>query len=284
MTDDQANLLWADALVQLKCRLDRQTFNAWLLGSRVVDSGENALTIGILYPVGLPWLQHRLRPVIEQTLRLVAGRPIAVDFVPCPPHQEDEYDADAEAEAYDDEGSDGEYEQEEDEEAYDDEEGDREYEQEEDDEREVGRHDPRSKSSSTSKGSHRGSTVQTGRAGRNGGRHKPAEELGPNDFYIRVKTAFRRRALRLCKGAPLSVLNCLWYHVNKQGVASPSIETIMRQTGYSRGVVCNAIAKLERLGLIAKRPRRNQSTEYVIKAYAWFGSKPTPCLFEEQED
>ena len=30
MIADQANLLWADALVQLKCRLDRQTFNAWL--------------------------------------------------------------------------------------------------------------------------------------------------------------------------------------------------------------------------------------------------------------
>ncbi len=35
----------------------------------------------------------------------------------------------------------------------------------------------------------------------------------------------------------------------------------MKQTGYSRGVVCNAIAKLVRLGLIAKRPRYNQSTE-----------------------
>ncbi len=92
--------------------------------------------------------------------------------------------------------------------------------------------------------------------------HKPAKELGPNDYYFRVKTSFCRRALRLCKGAPLSVLNCLWGHVNKHRLAWPSIETIMRQTGYSRGVVCNAIAELERLGLIAKRPRHNQSTEY----------------------
>jgi len=67
-------------------------------------------------------------------------------------------------------------------------------------------------------------------------------------------------------------------------VASPSIETIMRQTGYSRGVVCNAIAELERLGLIVKRPRHHQVTEYVVPAYAWFGSDPTPALFEEQED
>jgi len=254
MIADHADLLWADALVQLKCRLDRQTFNAWLLGSRVVDSGENALTIGILYPAGLPWLQHRLRPVIEQTLRLVAGRPIAVDFVPCPPHQEDEYDADAEAEAYDDEEYEGEDEQE--------------------DEDSCGADSPVRATPDR----------RECRPPRNSGRRKPAKELTSTDFYIRVKTAFRYRALAMCKGAPLSVLNCLWLHQNAKHVAFPSIETIMKQTNYSRGAVCSAIAKLVRLGLIAKRPRHNQTTEYVIKAYAWFGSKPTPCLFEEQED
>ncbi len=126
-----------------------------------------------------------------------------------PPQQEDEYDADAEAEAYEDEGR-----------------------MESTNKRRTrtrtttrrstgspyrrktrrgrlagttpGRHLPHLE------GSHRGSTVQTAPAERNGARHKPAKELGPNDFYIRLKTAFVRRALRLCKGAPLSVLNCLW--------------------------------------------------------------------------
>jgi hypothetical protein len=283
MIADPANLLWADALQQLKCRMARDTFNTWLLGSRVVDSGQDALTIGILHHNGLPWLQRYLRPVIEQTLHLVAGRPIAVDFVAYSPEQEDEYVESASDEGLDDEDGNEEYEKEEDEEEFDDDEGDTEYEQEEDDE-EVGRGDPRPTSCSASKAPHRGSTEHAGRAGRRNGRNKPAKELGPNDFYIKVKTAFRRRALRLCKGAPLSVLNCLWCHVNDRSLAWPSIETIMRETGYSRGVVCNAIAKLERLGLIVKRPRRSQSTEYAITAYASFGPKLAPCLFEEQED
>jgi len=87
MTDDPTNRLWADALQQLKCRMLRETFNAWLLGSRVVESGQDTLTVGILRPGGLPWLERYLRPVIEQTLLLVAGRPITVDFVPCSPEQ-----------------------------------------------------------------------------------------------------------------------------------------------------------------------------------------------------
>ena len=282
MTNTPAALLWADTLQQLKCRLPRETFNAWLLGSRVVESGEGMLTIGILRPAGLPWLQHRLRPVIEQSLLLVAGRPIAVDFVPCPAEQKDEeYDADedeaspagATPDRSDAQGRPP-----------------------------VGATltagngrppQPRKKmrrrvlpavAPPASSPPCRASPEHGTAAGHKSTRLKPTKELGPNDFYIRLKTAFCRRALRLCKGAPLSVLNCLWGHVNGDHVAWPSIETMMRQTGYSRGVVCNAIAKLERLGLIAKRPRHHQSTEYVVLAYAWFGSDPTPALFEEQED
>ncbi len=269
MTNDPPDRLWADTLQQLKCRLTRETFNTWLLGSRVVESGEGTLTIGILHPAGLPWLEHYLRPVIEQSLLLVAGCPIAVDFVPCPPEQEDE----------------GEY--------------------DEDETSPVGatltagngrppagptarrkkrrRVSPAGASPSSSP-PHRASTEHTAADGHDSTRLKPAKELTSNDFYIRVKTAFRRRALALCKGAPLSVLVCLGCHVNKHRVASPSIETIMRETGYSRGVVCSAIAELERLDLIAKRPRHNQSTEYVVLAYIWFGSNPAPALFEEQED
>jgi len=274
MTNDPPNRLWADALQQLKCRMDHETFDLWLPGSRVVESSEGALTIGILRPVGLPWLQHRLRPVIEQTLRFVAGRPIAVDFVPCPQEQPDEYDED-------------------------------EYDEDEDetspaDDPSVGaapcgcppvgatpqrrkkmrrRVSPAATSPSSSPPPSR---ARAGHPSVDG--HKPARELGPNDFYFKVKTAFRRRALRLCKGALASVLICLWSHVNKDGVAWPSIETIMKETGYSKGVVCNAIPELVRLRLIAKRPRHNRSTEYVILGYAWTGSVPAPCLFEEQED
>jgi len=270
MTGDPAGRLWAEALQQLKCRLSHETFNAWLLGSRVVESGQDTLTVGILRPDGLPWLERYFRPAIEQTLLLVAGRPIAVDFVPCPPEQEDEYDDRCDAGGDDlvvgatQTAGNG-----------------RPPQRRKKTRRRVS---PAVTSPSSSSPPHRASTGHTAADGHDSTRQKPAKELGPNDFYVRLKTAFCRRALRLCKGAPQSVLICLWCHVNKYHVASPSIETIMRQTGYSRGVVCSAIAELERLGLIAKRPRHNQSTEYVINGYAWFGSDPAPCLFEEQED
>jgi len=269
MTNTPAALLWADTLQQLKCRLPRETFNAWLLGSRVVESGEGMLTIGIPRPAGLPWLQHRLRSVIEQSLLLVAGRPIAVDFVPCPSEQEDEeYDAD------EDEASPA---------------------GATPDRRDAQGRPPQPRKKlrrrvlpavapPASSPPCRASPEHGTAAGHKSTRQKPTKELGPNDFYIRLKTAFCRRALRLCKGAPLSVLNCLWCHVNRDHVASPSIETMMKQTGYSRGVVCNALAELERLGLIVKRPRHRQVTEYIVPAYAWFGPDPTPALFEEQED
>ena len=95
MTADPTDCLWADVLQQLKGRLARETFNMWLLGSHVLESGEGTLTIGFLRPEGLPWLEHQLRPVIEQTLHLLTGRPIALQFVACPPEQ-DEVDEDQE--------------------------------------------------------------------------------------------------------------------------------------------------------------------------------------------
>jgi len=257
MTADPTDCLWADVLQQLKGRLARETFNMWLLGSHVLESGEGTLTIGFLRPEGLPWLEHQLRPVIEQTLHLLTGRPIALQFVACPPEQ-DEVDEDQ------DEASPA---------------GDPPVKEPPQRRKKMRRRaSPAVTSPSSSSPPIRAGTGRSAAGG-----HKPAKELTSNDFYIRLKTAFRRRALRLCKGAPLPVLVCLWCHVNKQGVAWPSIETIMRETGYSRGVVCNAIAKLEHLGLIIKRPRYNQTTEYIITAYAWFGSNPAPALFEEQE-
>jgi hypothetical protein len=259
MTNDPPNRLWADALQQLKWRMDRETFDLWLPGSRVVESSEGALTIGVLRSVGLPWLQHRLRPVIEQTLLFVAGRPIAVDFVPCPQEQPDEYDEDEDETSPADDPSGGATPQ-----------------------RRKKMRRRVSPAATSPSSSPPPSRARAGHPSVDG--HKPATELGPNDFYFKVKTAFRRSGLRRCKGAPLSVLNCLWSHVNKDGVAWPSLKTIMKETGYSRGVVCNAIPELVRLRLIAKRPRHNQSTEYVILAYAWTGSVPAPCLFEEQED
>lgn len=100
------------------------------------------------------------------------------------------------------------------------------------------------------------------------------------DFYIKLKVAFRKRALRELKGARLSVFLCLALHVDRDGVASPGIETIMQETGYSRSIVCNALEDLVRLGLVSKRAAYRGADEYLVNGYAWFGQTPAPALWE----
>jgi len=103
------------------------------------------------------------------------------------------------------------------------------------------------------------------------------------DFYIKLKVAFRKRALRELKGAPLSVFLCLALHVDRDGVACPGVDTIMRETGYSRSVVCNALDSLVRSGIVAKRATFRGADEYVVRGYAWFGQEPAPALWEAEE-
>jgi len=102
-----------------------------------------------------------------------------------------------------------------------------------------------------------------------------------SSYYVRIKTAFRRQALAELKGAPLSIFICLALHLNRDGVAAPGIEIIMRETGYTRSVVCNALAKPENLGLVTKRAGRRQKTEYAVNGYAWYGHHTAPALWEE---
>jgi len=56
----------------------------------------------------------------------------------------------------------------------------------------------------------------------------------------------------------------------------------MRETRYSRSVVCNGLAHLVDLGLVTRRKRQSGPDEYIINGYAWFGQKPAPSLWEEK--
>jgi hypothetical protein len=104
------------------------------------------------------------------------------------------------------------------------------------------------------------------------------------DFYVRLKVAFRDRALRLLRGSKLSVFLCLALHVREDWVSSPGIEQIMEQTGYSRQAVCNALAELCEMGFLEKLPRHYRQTgRYIVKGYAWYGRNPTPALLEEEK-
>lgn len=102
-----------------------------------------------------------------------------------------------------------------------------------------------------------------------------------SDFYIKLKVAFRKRALGRLKGARLSVFLCLALHVDRDAVAKPGgIEAIMHETRYGRGAVCSALSELERAGLIEKIRSHHGPDQYRVLGYAWFGQRPAPALWE----
>jgi len=106
----------------------------------------------------------------------------------------------------------------------------------------------------------------------------PLEEV-----YVKIKVAFREKALRLLKGPKLSCFLAIALHANNESEAWPSIDTIMRQTGYSRPAVCSALDELVELGFIEKRRRKHESTLYTIKGYIWYGSESKPTLLGEAQ-
>jgi len=293
MSDERMGEVWKAALAELRLRMARETFQQWLQGSRVIESGEGALTIGIVSRQGTDWLEHRLRNVVERTVEDVAGRPIAVSFVSCfvdeddgrappacrrpdppagattqeaalcrtgEPPQRKRYPAGRAGKASRDE-----------EEAH----------------AHVPRDSVRGKGEEAETHMSRGTVSEGDAAPPEAAREeeRPAAERGQAVLgcYIRLKTAFRQRALAELKGAPLSVFLSLALHLDADSMASPGIETIMRETGYSRRAVCSALAKLESLGLVTKRARYHAATGYAVNGYAWFGRRPAPVLWGETE-
>jgi hypothetical protein len=109
------------------------------------------------------------------------------------------------------------------------------------------------------------------------------EAIPWTEVYVKIKVAFRTKALKLLKGPKLSCFLCVALHVGEEGTAYPSIDTIMRETGYSRSVVCNALKKLEDLGFIEKQRRKHASTLYSVRGYVWFGSESKPTLLGEAQ-
>lgn len=109
------------------------------------------------------------------------------------------------------------------------------------------------------------------------------EPISWTEVYVKIKVAFRQKALKLLKGPKLSCFLCVALHVGEQGTAHPSIDTIMRETGYSRSVVCNALKELEDLGFVEKQRRKHSSTLYHVRGYVWFGSESKPTLLGEAQ-
>ena len=103
------------------------------------------------------------------------------------------------------------------------------------------------------------------------------------DVYVKMKVAFRQKALRLLKGAKLSCFLCLGLHIDEKAECYPSIDTIVRETGYSRATVCSALEELVELGFIEKKRRRHETTLYTVMGYVWYGSESKPTLLGEAQ-
>ena len=95
------------------------------------------------------------------------------------------------------------------------------------------------------------------------------------ESYIKVLTSFKSGALRMLKGAPLSIFICVALHEADESPGA-SLTTMERETGYSRPSVIEASRFLTDPAhrFIEEIGRESDGTKrYRVAAYAWFGEK-----------
>lgn len=108
--------------------------------------------------------------------------------------------------------------------------------------------------------------------------------LGPNDYYIRLKTAIRAETLGLLKGPKLSVFLCLALHQDEAGISTPGLDRIARETQCCRTTVIRALQEMctPELPLLEPlSPSAWGTNRYRVRGYASFGSRLAPALLEE---
>lgn len=244
--------VWSQTLATLKLQMTRPTFDAWLSRTWLVEQEGSEWVIGVPSPSALDWLSHHLAPLITRTLSWTAREPATVRFVLGVEAPRPAGAAEAEGDLPD---------------------------------WEVSLADDASLAGETSPPGEASTAAEAGPA-LDGLREERASVgdggvLVWTDFYIKLKVAFRKRALRELKGARLSVFLCLSLHVDRNGIAKPGgIETIMHETAYSRGAVCSALEYLQSAGLISRLRQHRGADQYQVLGYAWFGQKPAPALWE----
>jgi hypothetical protein len=77
----EAHQLWARCLGELQLQMTKATFDTWLRGSRVIEAGDDCLTITVRHAYAVDWLQNRLLPVIERTVARHADGEMNITFV-----------------------------------------------------------------------------------------------------------------------------------------------------------------------------------------------------------
>ncbi|HEX5416363.1 MAG TPA: DnaA/Hda family protein, partial [Chloroflexota bacterium] len=76
-----AKQIWQAALGELQLQMSRPNFETWLRQAAAVSIDENRFVLRAHSTFAAEWLDRRLRPQIEQTLRRVVGHPVALEVV-----------------------------------------------------------------------------------------------------------------------------------------------------------------------------------------------------------
>jgi hypothetical protein len=80
--EDTLSSLWSSILEIAKGMMTRATFDQNLRGSTILPSDDGTLRVKLYFLNSVPWVDHRLRPVIEQAMRQVpAAHGLSLEFV-----------------------------------------------------------------------------------------------------------------------------------------------------------------------------------------------------------
>lgn len=86
-------------------------------------------------------------------------------------------------------------------------------------------------------------------------------------MFIKVDCQMREKGLRELKGVRLATYLNLALHMNREGIAFPSLTTIAQETGYNQRNIQKALRQLEHLGYIEPLDLSTRSNAYRVNHY-----------------
>src|SRR5437868_6816088 len=81
LTGVNAKQIWQAALGELQIQLSRPTFETWLRQATAVSLDDQRFVLRAHSTFTAEWLDQRLRPQIEQSLRRIVGHPIILEVI-----------------------------------------------------------------------------------------------------------------------------------------------------------------------------------------------------------
>jgi DNA-binding transcriptional ArsR family regulator len=95
---------------------------------------------------------------------------------------------------------------------------------------------------------------------------KDESEFYGSEQWFRFPYHLAERLWKFETFGPLAVYLCLLRHAGKDGRCWPGKKLLCQETGLSKNSIRKALRKLEQLGLIRVRIRRDRSSMYYVKS------------------